>query len=117
MVRGGFSLTLRIEFSAPKLVLGNNFDELRSRDFERVLDALHRALQDMGVQWAKISNGKVRLRIYPGGVAGDEPDMVRKMRIGQLHAAALTGAGLTRISQEIQALQMPMMFRSNAEFD
>ena len=77
----------------------------------------HKALQDMAAQWAKISQGKVRVRIYPGGVAGDEPDMVRKMRIGQLHAAALTGGGLTRISQEIQALQMPMMFRSDAEFD
>ncbi len=77
----------------------------------------HKALQDMGLDWARISNGKVRLRIYPGGVAGDEPDMVRKMRIGQLHAAALSGAGLARIAQEIQALQMPMMFRSDEELD
>jgi TRAP-type C4-dicarboxylate transport system substrate-binding protein len=77
----------------------------------------HKALKDMAAQWAKISQGKVRVRIYPGGVAGDEPDMVRKMRIGQLHAAALTGGGLTRIAQEVQALQMPMMFRSNAELD
>ncbi len=77
----------------------------------------YKALEDMAAQWAKISQGKVRVRIYPGGIAGDEPDMVRKMRIGQLHAAALTGGGLARISQEIQALQMPMMFRSNAELD
>ncbi|MDX1483713.1 MAG: TRAP transporter substrate-binding protein DctP [Alphaproteobacteria bacterium] len=77
----------------------------------------HKALEDLAVEWAKLSAGKVRLRIYPGGVAGDEPDMVRKMRIGQLHAAALTGAGLARIAQEVQALQMPMMFRSDAELD
>ncbi len=77
----------------------------------------HKALQDMGAEWAKASGGKVKLRIYPGGVAGDEPDMVRKMRIGQLHAAALTGAGLSRIAPEVQALQMPMMFRTNAELD
>lgn len=77
----------------------------------------HKALEDMALAWAKISGGEVRLRIYPGGVAGDEPDMVRKMRIGQLHAAALTGAGLSRIAQEVQALQMPMMLRSDAELD
>ena len=59
----------------------------------------------------------MRVRIYPGGIAGDESDMVRKMRIGQLHAAALTGAGLAGIAQEVQALQMPMMFRSDAELD
>lgn len=77
----------------------------------------HKGLEEMAAEWAKISQGKVRVRIYPGGRAGDEPDMIRKMRIGQLHAAALTGAGLSRIAQEVQALQMPMMFRSNAELD
>jgi TRAP-type C4-dicarboxylate transport system substrate-binding protein len=77
----------------------------------------HKALEDLAAKWAKLSGGKVKLRIYPGGIAGDEPDMVRKMRIGQLHAAALTGAGLARIAQEVQALQMPMMFDSDAELD
>lgn len=48
--RAGFALTLRAEFSAPKLVFGNNFDELTSRDLERVLEALHRSLEEMGVQ-------------------------------------------------------------------
>lgn len=49
-VRGGFSTTLRIEFSAPKLLFGNNFDELTGRDFEAVLDALHRAVTAAGVR-------------------------------------------------------------------
>jgi len=48
-VRGSFTTTLRIEFSAPKLLFGNNFDELTSRDFEAVLVALRRALAEMGV--------------------------------------------------------------------
>lgn len=77
----------------------------------------HEILRDMAEGWKAASDGKVTLRIYAGGVAGDEPDMVRKMRIGQLHAAALTGSGLSRIAPEIQALQMPMMLRSDAELD
>ena len=48
-VQGGFALTLRVEFSAPKLIFGNNFDELRSRDFEPVVDVLRRLLREMGV--------------------------------------------------------------------
>ncbi len=51
----GFALRLRVEFSAPKLVFGNNFDELRSQDFERVLATLHRALTGMGVRVAEDS--------------------------------------------------------------
>jgi TRAP-type C4-dicarboxylate transport system substrate-binding protein len=50
-------------------------------------------------------------------VAGDDPDMVRKMRIGQLHAAVLSGTGLYDIAPETQALMMPMMFASYEEFD
>jgi hypothetical protein len=49
-VRGGFALTLRIEFSAPKLLFGNNFDELTARDFEPVLAALHRSVAAMGIR-------------------------------------------------------------------
>jgi TRAP-type C4-dicarboxylate transport system substrate-binding protein len=77
----------------------------------------HQMLQDMAKAWSEVSEGRIKLRIYPGGVAGDEPDVVRKMRVGQLHAAALTGRGLTVIADEIQALQMPLMFHSDAELE
>ena len=42
----------------------------------------HGMLIEMGQQWKSATKGKVQLRIYPGGVLGDERDMVRKMRIG-----------------------------------
>jgi TRAP-type transport system periplasmic protein len=75
------------------------------------------ALRDMGEEWEKSTEGKVNIRIYPGGVAGDEADMVRKMRIGQIHAAAITDVGLSSIIPEIKAFQMPMMFNSYEELD
>jgi len=77
----------------------------------------HQIIRDIAESWKEISGGQVEVRIYAGGVAGDESDMVRKLRVGQLHAAALTGEGLARIAQEVQALQMPMMFRSDEELD
>src|SRR5262245_54016193 len=43
-----------------------------------------KGLREMGSQWATRTQNRVTLRVYPGGVAGDEPDVVRKMRIGQL---------------------------------
>ena len=54
----------------------------------------HELMQDLSEAWKEASQGQYSLRIYPGGVAGDEADMVRKMRIGQLHAAALSGVGM-----------------------
>ena len=36
------------------------------------------ALRKMAAEWASLSNGKVKLKIYPGGIAGDEPDRAPK---------------------------------------
>lgn len=47
IVQCGFSVTLKIEFSAPKLLFGNNFDELETKDFNKVLTVLHRKLKEM----------------------------------------------------------------------
>ncbi len=77
----------------------------------------HQTLQIMGEKWRKISNGQVKLLIYPGGVLGDEPDMVNKMRIGQIQAVALSGAGMSTIEPGVMALQIPMMFDSYEELD
>lgn len=77
----------------------------------------HNVLREMGQEWQDISNGRIRLRIYPGGVAGDDADMVRKMRIGQLHAAALTGEGLSNILEDLAVFQMPMLLRSDEELE
>lgn len=39
------------------------------------------------------SGGAVEVRLYPGSVAGDDVDVIRKMRLGTLNAAPLTSAG------------------------
>ena len=72
----------------------------------------HEILKEMAIEWSQLSNGSVTLRIYPGGVAGDEGDMVRKMRIGQLHAAALTTSGLAKITPNVNALAIPLAIDS-----
>lgn len=77
----------------------------------------HEILQQMGQDWEEISGGKVILRIYPSGVLGDETDMLRKVRIGQLQAVALSSAGLERIERAASCLQIPMLIDSYEELD
>jgi len=74
-----------------------------------------KALRDMGAEWQEATGGEVQLRIYAGGVAGDESDIVRKMRIGQIHAAALTTGGLAEIADSFRAFEIPMFFDSYEE--
>jgi TRAP-type C4-dicarboxylate transport system substrate-binding protein len=77
----------------------------------------HLILKDMGEAWRAAPGGGVALKIWPGGVMGDEPVMVQKMRVGQLHAGVLTLGGLTHIDKAGFALCLPMMYRSYAELD
>ena len=72
-------------------------------------------LREMGDAWRQETDGRVTLRIYPDGVAGDEPDMVRKMRVGQLHAASLTVGGLVEISPAFTVFEIPLFFESDEE--
>ena len=75
-----------------------------------------KGLREMGAEWTSTTKGRVTLRVYPGGIAGDEPDVVRKMRIGQLQAAAVTTAGLASIDPAFNVFNVPMFFTSYPEF-
>src|SRR5277367_5811466 len=61
------------------------------------------------------SAGKVKVKFYAGGVAGDERDAVRKMRLGQLSGAAVTAIGLGLIQSEVRVLELPMLIKNYAE--
>ncbi len=65
----------------------------------------------------KKSENKVQFKIYPGGVLGDETDMLRKTKIGQIQGVALTSAGLSSIFPEFDVLQVPFLFQKYEEVD
>ncbi|MDD5065593.1 MAG: TRAP transporter substrate-binding protein DctP [bacterium] len=74
-------------------------------------------LKKIGAEWGKVSQGQVVLKIYPGGIVGDEDDMIRKIRIGQLDAAGITGVGLSRIFNGVLAIQLPLLVRDEQELE
>jgi len=63
------------------------------------------------------TGGQVRLQIFAGGVAGDEGVVVRKMRDGQLDAAAVTTTGLGLIARSVLVLGAPGLITDYAELD
>jgi TRAP-type C4-dicarboxylate transport system substrate-binding protein len=65
----------------------------------------------------KESNGRLKFKLYPGGISGDEPDVLRKIRFGQLQGGALTGHGIGYIYSPARVLELPFMFRSYDEVD
>ena len=77
----------------------------------------HKALRKLGEEWSTITNGEVEVKIYAGGVVGNETVMLRKMRIGQLHAGAITNIGLMEIDPSSQVINTPMLIRDYDELD
>lgn len=65
----------------------------------------------------KKSHGRLKVKIYPGGVMGDEPDVLRKIRSHQLQGAFFTGYGIGRIYPPARALEMPFLFSNTDESD
>lgn len=63
------------------------------------------------------TNNEIKFKIYPGQVAGDEKDVLRKIRIGQLDSGGFTGAALGEISPEVRIMDSPFLFKSYEEVD
>ena len=60
-----------------------------------------KVMRTLEKELVRVTEGEVGFKFYPGGVSGDEIDVIRKMRIGQIHAAGFTGVGLGEILPEL----------------
>lgn len=50
-----YQIMMKVEFSSPKLIYQNNFDELEETDFDLIIQQLQQKLQDMAVEVSKSS--------------------------------------------------------------
>ncbi len=75
-----------------------------------------KALEKVAREWERISNGTIQVKIYPGGIAGSEIDMIRKMRLGVLQGGVFTTMGLSKIERSVTSLNIPLLFHSPEEF-
>jgi TRAP-type C4-dicarboxylate transport system substrate-binding protein len=86
-------------------------------------------LTPKGVGWAKqfekimlpaihtATGNDLDVKIYWGGIMGDDEDIIAKMRAGQLQAAGITGQGAVIACPEFATVELPFLFRNYAEVD
>ncbi|MDI6798210.1 MAG: TRAP transporter substrate-binding protein DctP [Desulfatibacillaceae bacterium] len=86
-------------------------------------------LAPQGVGWAhqvsevilpaveKASNGNLRLRIFWGGVRGDDADYLRMMSTGQIQGAGFSGQGAVLACPEFAVVELPFLFNNYDEVD
>jgi len=63
------------------------------------------------------TKGEVNFKFYPGGIQGDEKDVIKKIRLGQLHSGGFTGVGIGEIAPQLRLLDAPFLFRNEKEVD
>ncbi|MBM3330182.1 MAG: ABC transporter substrate-binding protein, partial [Calditrichaeota bacterium] len=76
-----------------------------------------KTMRAMDTELRDASNDEVGFKFYPNMVMGDERDVVRKIRLGQLQGAGFTGFGLGEILPAVRLFELPYLFDSDAEVD
>lgn len=80
-------------------------------------NAVLKELRQAGERIDSATEGRVSLKLYPGGVMGDGRSVQRKIRIGQLHGAFIHSGALAATYPDSQVLNAPLLFRDFSEVD
>jgi TRAP-type C4-dicarboxylate transport system substrate-binding protein len=78
---------------------------------------IHQAFKKLSDYIVRETKNAAELRIYPTGVAGDEVDAIRKMQLGQMDGAMVTGVGLALIEPQVSVLDAPGAVKDFAAMD
>ena len=97
--QAGETQFIRIATLAPK-------DSELSRGFAKINQNLRTA-----------TNNGWGIRLYASGVAGDEKDVIRKMRVGQMDSSIITTTGLSQIVREVAVLDAPGVITNYPELE
>jgi len=97
LIGNSFGVTLKIGVLAPE---GTNWAK---------------SMKKMAKEIKVRTKGQVKLKIYFGGVMGDEPEVLTKIRIGQMHGGVFTGRTLGDISGDVRVIELPFSFYGDRE--
>jgi TRAP-type transport system periplasmic protein len=76
-----------------------------------------KVLHEMTAEIEAKTEGAVTFQVYAGGISGDEPDVIRKMRVGRIQAAGFSGIGMGVLVPEVRVLESVLLFRDHEEVD
>ena len=66
---------------------------------------------------ADISQGVLNITLYTGGVMGEDLDILRKMKMGQLHGCGCTAQGIISAAPELSVFSLPFLLKDYKEVD
>jgi len=73
---------------------------------------VHKAMEFWADTLKKETDGRIIIKIYPGGQLGGEKELVEQLQMGTLDLTKVSSAGLEAFVPEMKVLGMPYLFRN-----
>jgi TRAP-type C4-dicarboxylate transport system substrate-binding protein len=108
-------VVIALVFSVPLLVQAATVLKI-STMYPQGTSAVNQLI-DAGKDIEARTDGRVKIKIYPGGVMGDDRAVQRKISIGQLHGAMAQAGAFAQQYRDSQVLNLPLAFKSYEEVD
>jgi len=110
------SWSLRWSLTAALLCGCSETTSVKTLKLAHVLDAAHpvtKAINYLGAELLKISGGRLRMDIYPGGQLGNERELVESLQFGSLDITKVSSSVVENFVPEIAAFSLPYLFRDD----
>ncbi len=69
------------------------------------------AVQNMGEKLKEQTDGKLEIKVFPGGVLGDEKQMIEQAQMGAIDMIRISMAPVAAILPDIEVFTLPYVFR------
>ena len=69
------------------------------------------AVQQMGEKLSQQTNGDLQIKVFPGGVLGDEKQMIEQAQLGAIDMIRVSMAPVAAILPDIEVFTLPYVFR------
>ena len=79
-----------------------------------VTHSVHLALEFFGKEIHRISNGQLKVEIYPNSQLGSEREILELIQIGSLHMTKVSAATLENFAPKSKVLGLPYLFKNRA---
>lgn len=74
---------------------------------------VHKAMEFWSDTLNKVTDGRIMIKIYPGGQLGGEKELIEQLQMGTLDITKVSSAGLEAFIPEMMVLGMPYLFKSS----
>jgi len=75
------------------------------------------SMRDINTKLMERTNGQVSVIIYPGGVMGDQSNVIKKIKIGELTGSTFSSGGMGLIYKDFAVMGFSMLFKNYEEYD